>query len=821
MNLRRFYLFFALLFGGILTNANAQCSVGALLTNGSITITCDENDFFDLELDGTSTIPATGGLGWEFSDALGGTGGLAGGFTITNSSTPNSFDASLNGIMPANNLNNLSGTWLVKGVVYEDAGDPLNTVCATTTDSLIIDFLSEESPVITSLVDNEDGSATVEASGGTEPYTYLWSDGQTTATATGLTDAVYTVTVTGANGCTTTGEVAVGNAVTCQVGVLTTAGEVSICTADGTFDVATDGTETIPSSGGFGWVFYNALGGTGALGGDFILTNSPASAAYDADLNGVLSGNNFPAFSGTWVIKGAVYEDAGNAFNSICSLTSDSLIVNFGGTIAILELVDNGDGSATVTAEGGTPPYTYMWSDGQEGQTAVGLEEGSYTVTVTDADGCSASESVSIGGGAEPCLDWMGPNPGEGWIDFNSNFGGAPCDDGSGCPFNEITDFEVFASEAYSVDGFQEGGTYTFSMCNGPGAGSWVPEFTIIAPSGEVDAFGAGDGDACSITWTASESGTYLIVINEAGSCGGGDNIATSNGFPALTCTGGPEVACPVISCAVGELATTGETVVCGPEGTFTIETDGTDTIPETGGFGWQLSDALGGTGGLAGGFTLTGSNPSSTFDADLNGVMSSNNLDPLGGTWVFYGVVYTDADNATGTICGTTTDSLIVTFNPELLASAVDNEDGTATVTAEGGTPPYAYEWSDGQTTATATGLMEGVASVTVTDSNGCTAVTEVEVISSVGVIKGLNSLYLGPNPTNGQLTVQLELDQPKVLRLEVVNTQGQIVQRVQAGKNAVLNHSFDFSNRADGLYFIRIIAGDDEVTRRIVVTK
>lgn len=58
------------------------------------------------------------------------------------------------------------------------------------------------------------------------------------------------------------------------------------------------------------------------------------------------------------------------------------------------------------------------------------------------------------------------------------------------------------------------------------------------------------------------------------------------------------------------------------------------------------------------------------------------------------------------------------------------------------------------------------------------------MEVISSIGVIKGLNSLYLGPNPTNGQLTVQLELDQPKVLRLEVVNTQGQIVQRVQAGK-------------------------------------
>jgi hypothetical protein len=65
------------------------------------------------------------------------------------------------------------------------------------------------------------------------------------------------------------------------------------------------------------------------------------------------------------------------------------------------------------------------------------------------------------------------------------------------------------------------------------------------------------------------------------------------------------------------------------------------------------------------------------------------------------------------------------------------------------------------------------------------------------------------------------LELDQPKLLRLEVVNTQGQIIQRIQAGRNAALNHSFDFSNRADGLYFIRIIAGNDEVTRRVVVTK
>jgi hypothetical protein len=48
-----------------------------------------------------------------------------------------------------------------------------------------------------------DGEASVSVDGGTEPYTYEWSDGQTTATATGLGTGTYTVTVTDANGCST------------------------------------------------------------------------------------------------------------------------------------------------------------------------------------------------------------------------------------------------------------------------------------------------------------------------------------------------------------------------------------------------------------------------------------------------------------------------------------------------------------------------------------------------------------------------------------------------------------------------------------------
>lgn len=128
---------------------------------------------------------------------------------------------------------------------------------------------------------------------------------------------------------------------------------------------------------------------------------------------------------------------------------------------------------------------------------------------------------------------------------------------------------------------------YIFSMCNGLGVGSWVFEFMIIVFSGEVDVFGVGDGDVCFIIWMVLESGIYLIVINEVGSCGGGDNIVISNGFFVLICIGGFEVVCFVIFCVVGELAIIGEIVVCGLEGIFIIEIDGIDIIFEIGGFGW------------------------------------------------------------------------------------------------------------------------------------------------------------------------------------------------------------------------------------------
>jgi SprB-like repeat protein/peptidase C25-like protein len=81
------------------------------------------------------------------------------------------------------------------------------------------------------------------------------------------------------------------------------------------------------------------------------------------------------------------------------------------------------DGTATATPAGGIPPYEYLWSDGQTTQTATGLAPGDYTVTVTDANGCTSTESVTIEAGVDAVEEIPGlrslnlfPNPAGGVV---------------------------------------------------------------------------------------------------------------------------------------------------------------------------------------------------------------------------------------------------------------------------------------------------------------------------------------------------------------------------------------------------------------------
>ena len=257
--------------------------------------------------------------------------------------------------------------------------------------------------------------------------------------------------------------------------------------------------------------------------------------------------------------------------------------------------------------------------------------------------------------GTSPCVDWLDPSPTVGYSNFNSLFGGAPCDDGTSCPFNEITTFEVVAAEAYEVENFQENGVYTFSICNGPGAGSWIPDFTIIAPSGMVDAFGGGTG--CAITWTASESGTYLIVINEADQCGIGNSIY--NGFPALTCEDGT-TDCEPLTCLAKPLILIGNSDIC-PDQSTTITVSTPHIIPSGGGSGIYFQSTT-----SSSAIYLSGVSGIYSFNSDLNGLLSANGYPAFMGEYSLRAYVYNNASDPTNSICSFAATVVNVTFYDE-----------------------------------------------------------------------------------------------------------------------------------------------------------
>jgi len=126
------------------------------------------------------------------------------------------------------------------------------------------------------------------------------------------------------------------------------------------------------------------------------------------------------------------------------------------------------------------------------------------------------------------CAEWANPTSDQAYNVFED----LPCNG----EMSSGVDFQIWPSDAYSIQNVMVGGTYTFSHCDGSGA--WIPEYTVFAPSGIIEAFGAGINQ-CSFTWTANESGTYIIAVNEADNCGQAGT--TNNGFPSITTLSGGE----------------------------------------------------------------------------------------------------------------------------------------------------------------------------------------------------------------------------------------------------------------------------------------
>lgn len=213
--------------------------------------------------------------------------------------------------------------------------------------------------------DMADGSVTLAVSGGTAPYTYAWSNGQTAATATGLTADTYSVTIT---------DSAVPANSTVRVATVSNVpgpalGLVSVTDASCS---GTDGTATVEATGGTAPYTYDWGNGQ---------TDATATSLAPGDYTVSVS-------------------DANNCESTLLVTVGEEtpFTLSFSSTAATT--CGGADGTATVTASGGILPLTYSWdaaAGGQTTATATGLSFGTYSVTVTDDLGCTNTGSVSVG----------------------------------------------------------------------------------------------------------------------------------------------------------------------------------------------------------------------------------------------------------------------------------------------------------------------------------------------------------------------------------------------------------------------------------------
>lgn len=210
-----------------------------------------------------------------------------------------------------------------------------------------------------------DGAVFITVSGGNGPYTYDWGNGITDEDPIGLGAGTYTVTVTDTAGCMGMGQP-----------VTLTAPMPFAIMVDNTSDALCNGDST-------GSISITVTGGT---------------QPYTFDWgNGITAEDPAGLTAGTYTV---MVMDTFGCVETGLPVTIGEPTALSSSTVSTDESVPNAmDGSVTLTIGGGTPPYSFMWDNGDTTQDLTGVSGGVYCYTATDSNGCVIEGCDTVGVG--------------------------------------------------------------------------------------------------------------------------------------------------------------------------------------------------------------------------------------------------------------------------------------------------------------------------------------------------------------------------------------------------------------------------------------
>lgn len=591
-----------------------------------------------------------------------------------------------------------------------------------------------------------DGAATAIPAGGTLPYSYLWTNGESTATATALSVGTHSATITDGNGCTVNSSnitisqplpiqptVSINQDVSCNglsdgsATVSATGGGLpytflwpnGITTATNTTLAAGNGTVTVNDANNCSATAAYTIQEPSALSASIsVISNVSCNGGSDAVANASALGG-IPPYTFTWS-NGFVGQNVSNLSEGIndVSVTDDNgCVANASTTIteppvltativAISDVSCNGlaDGVADVTVNGGTAPYFYVWNNGEQTQQNSTLSAGNITVSVSDINGCSIT---ALGTMMEPSGLVVNVI-----VDQNVSCVGLSDGQATATETGGVAPYSFTWSNGETVSNATQlnAGTHSVLLTDGNGCSVTSAPFIISEPA----ALTAAIQSVSNVTCNGLSDGTATMVIN------GG--------------TGPYQIAWPD-----GQSSTTGINLSAG---NYTVNiTDAnacvtslsvtiTEPLPMSATAQW-LSDisCFGEIDGRAT-VTVTGGTPPFTFMwSNGENVQTATEL-PSGNASV---VVFDSY------LCNVASNTINIIEPPQLQvttsvlndASCFGFDDGNADATPTGGTPPYAFDWSNGSTTNLADNVISGTYTVTVTDNNSCTATADVTIAS------------------------------------------------------------------------------------------
>lgn len=811
--------------GGALQGSNVFNNLSA----GQYTVTIQDNNGCQGTLDFTVTQPLTVLAGSVMVTNVNCYGESTGSINleVTGGAPPYSY--LWNNGMTTQDISNIpEGNY---SVIITDSRNCTLTVNAVITQPAAA--LSGTATVINVLCFGEStGSVNLTPAGGASPYTFLWSNGETTEDISDLSSGIYSVTITDSNGCTALIAASVSQPATPVSGSVISQTNVS-CHG------GSDGITTVSGVGGTPPYQYNIDGGayqssgtfSGLSAGDhlvavrdnnlciYVLTVTiaePVSALggsiislTDVACYGQNTGSATASGSGgtspyTYSIDGGIFQSSGLfqnlgagthtitvrdfklcLYDIIFTVNQPSLPLSV--TLNKTDVICRGGSTGTAEAfpSGGTPPYTYSWNTlpVQTGSVATGLAAGTYSVTVTDNNGCKVTSNIiiieppvsMIANAAVTNVDCFGESTGE--INLTILNGTAPItyEWSNGSTDEDLTGLSAGSYSVTATDGNSCTVTAVFNVsqppvlfgniqvtnvgCRGGSNGSanlvvtgGVAPYSFLWSTGQttedISNLIAGDysvtiTDAhnctlilnCTVAEPAAALGGSIVTQSDVTEYGGSDGsvtVAGSGGTPPYQYR--VDAGAYQSSGTFSSLAAGIHTVTIRDAGLCTFDiivTISQPSIPLTAILVSQTNVLC--HGGNTGSISVTGWGGTSPYEYSIDGInfQASGSFVSLsaGPDTIVVRDAILNLYELPFVISEPDSLSFVITKTDVLCRNG---SNGTATADVSGGTGPYTYVWNTDpvQNSATATGLAAGIYSVSVTDSNGCNTAGNVVII-------------------------------------------------------------------------------------------